>query len=308
MLVGPARAAVRDGHAGWFRRFGTDLAEWGSTTTAGRRDLDLVARFDEEWRRFSIVGTAEFEAVFRQYFDLVPDAPPEPPSLVLDAGCGGGRWAHQMQQRGARVIALDLGRSVEVAERNTRSGGRVACVQGDVRTPPLRESSFDLVYSLGVLHHIEETELALARLARLVRPQGRFLLYLYYALETRGLAYRALFRIVDGVRRLLSASPQPVTVAGATLIATGLYWPLARLSRGVRALGQHRLAERIPLSFYQDSSFQVMRNDSLDRFGTRLEKRYTRQQLASLMAEAGLTGIEVSPRAPYWHAVGTRPA
>ena len=52
---------------------------------------------------------------------------------------------------------MDLGRSIEVAELNTRGTTRVACVQADVRYPPFRRGSFDLVYSLGVLHHVEPT-------------------------------------------------------------------------------------------------------------------------------------------------------
>jgi SAM-dependent methyltransferase/uncharacterized protein YbaR (Trm112 family) len=308
LVIGSARGGVRGAHERWFSEFGSDLLTWPTAGAEARPDLRLVARFDEEWRSFSSVGSAELEKVFRMYFDVVPAEVLRDGAILLDAGCGAGRWAYQVQQHGARVIALDLGRSVEVAERNTRSSGRVACVQGDVRRPPLQEARFDLVYSLGVLHHIEETDEALRGLARLLRPGGSFLVYLYYSLETRGAAYKAAFRAVDAVRRLTSALPQSVLAVVATAIAAGVYWPLARLSAALRSVGLGPIAARVPLSFYGGASFRTMRNDSLDRFGTRLEKRFSRAQVEESLVRAGLTGVTVSPRAPYWHAVARRPA
>ncbi len=306
LLTGPARSVLRAAHARWFATPLGRAVGWSDDHPAASPDLELVERFDAEWRSFSRVGSEELDVTFERYFDIVPPESYQEGALVVDAGCGAGRWAEQVQRRGARVIAVDLGRSVEVAHENTSASGRVVCVQGDVRSPPLRPASFDLVYSLGVLHHINETEDALGRLARLVRPGGRFLLYLYYTLETRPLAYRAIFRATDAVRRLTSLLPQQILVIVATAIAAVAYWPLARLARILAAAGAAGLAAQLPLSFYARASFRTMRNDSLDRFGTRLEKRYTRAQVAMLLEAAGLTDVIVSRQAPFWHAVARR--
>jgi SAM-dependent methyltransferase len=201
---------------------------------------------------------------------------------------------------------VDLGRSIEIAERNTRDTGRVACVQADVRDLPLSPDAFDLVYSLGVLHHIGPTEEAVQGLADLLRPAGALLLYLYYALDSRSPAYRGLFRMSNGLRRISSRLPQPALVALSTVIAIVVYYPLARAARIVNALGQHRLARSLPLNFYADLSFQIMRNDSLDRFGTELEKRYTKSAVRTMLLDVGLTSVVVSDGPPFWHAVGRR--
>lgn len=62
----------------------------------------------------------------------------------------------------------------------------------------------------------------------------------------------------------------------------------------------------MPLSAYRDRTFYVMRNDALDRFGTRLERRFTRAGMQALMAGAGLERIRFHDGVPYWTAVGYR--
>jgi SAM-dependent methyltransferase/uncharacterized protein YbaR (Trm112 family) len=264
----------------------------------------VVAQFDREWSRFSDVDTAEQATIYDMYFDLVPASELDG-RAVLDAGCGAGRWAVQVAKRGGRVVALDAGRSIDLAGRN---GARwdIACVQGDVTRLPFRTSSFDVVYSLGVLHHVPDTEAAASELARVLRPGGTCLLYLYYALDGRGSLFRGVFIAVDGLRRVLSRAPRPLLGPITSVIAAAVYLPLARASWLLRRAGLRGLAAALPLSSYADRSFRVMRNDSLDRFGTRLEKRFTRKQVIDLMDRAGLRDIRVSASAPFWHAVGRR--
>ena len=89
-----------------------------------------------------------------------------------------------------------------------------------------------------------------------------------------------------------------------TAIAGVVYWPLARLARIAEGFGIATGA--FPLSAYKDSSFYTMRTDSLDRFGTRLEHRFTRAQIASMMEAAGLEQIRFREGIPYWVACGSR--
>jgi SAM-dependent methyltransferase len=223
--------------------------------------------------------------------------------VVIDAGCGAGRWAYQVGSRGPRVIAVDLGQSVEIAARNTASTGRVACVQGDLQALPIASDAADWAYSLGVLHHMEDPEGALRLIARAVRGGGSVLLYLYYALDDRGPAYRVLFSIVDAVRRISSRLPRSLLVAFASVVAVVVYWPLARIAGLAAGRGARRLANAIPLSFYRDRSLRIMLNDSVDRFGTTLERRYTKAEIACLTDAAGLDTPTFSERPPYWHAI-----
>ena len=105
MLVGTARAEVVRARREWFaaRPETTRLAErWAAGTTT---DL-VIAGFDDEWTRFREVGTADQSQVFELYFDLVPATCFASGLIVLDAGSGAGRWAHEVSERGPRVIAV----------------------------------------------------------------------------------------------------------------------------------------------------------------------------------------------------------
>ena len=86
-----------------------------------------------------------------------------------------------------------------------------------------------------------------------------------------------------------------------------LYMPFVGLSRLLKALGvSKKVREKIPLHGYEDQSFYVIRNDSLDRFGTPLEHRFSRRQMEQMMLDAGLKDIKFSEEIPFWHAVGQK--
>jgi hypothetical protein len=92
--------------------------------------------------------------------------------------------------------------------------------------------------------------------------------------------------------------------AVATAIAAGAYWPLARIANRAEKVGID--VANFPLSPYRYRSFYSMRTDSLDRFGTRLEQRYSRTEIHEMMLEAGLSNIEFSEEPPFWVACGIR--
>jgi SAM-dependent methyltransferase/uncharacterized protein YbaR (Trm112 family) len=304
MLVGAARAELVRSRREWFaatEETARLAVQWASTAAAD----PVIAAFDDEWQRFRDVGTADQSQVFDMYFDLVEPTWFAPELTVLDAGSGAGRWAVEVSRRGPRVIAVDLGRSIEITRANT-SPDRVACIQADLGALPLAEDALDWAYSLGVLHHTNASEVGLANIVRTVRPGGLVLLYLYYALDQRGPLFRGVFRAVDLARRFVSRQPRAVSRAIATLIAASIYWPLARGGAILERAGAAGLAAKLPLSFYRHLSFATMRNDSLDRFGTRRERRYRRAEMTGLMREVGLAEILISDLPPYWHGLGSK--
>ena len=305
LLLGDARDQLVRAHRNWFaaHRENAGLADdWSRESGAN----PVIAGFDDEWGRFGRVGTKDHQDVYGMYFDVLPMTRLATDQTVLDAGCGAGRWAFEVSKRGPRVIAVDLGRSVEVARANT-DPARVDCIQADLQSLPLGADTVDWAYSLGVLHHTPDPERALANIVKAVRPGGHVLLYLYYALDDRGPLYRALFVAADALRRVLSRQPRFVVGGIAVLIAGVVYWPLARSAALLEWAGAERVAEKLPLTFYRHLSFRTMRNDSLDRFGTRLERRYTRAEVKALMHGAGLVDVALSESPPFWHGVGTKP-
>ena len=306
LLVGPFRREVVGSHGAWFEPdpLRRELAERWAGGGAGR---DAVVRdFDYEWAHFPEMGTEERGPLFESYFDLVPAAAFTRDAVALDCGAGSGRWAREVVARGPRVIAMDLGLSIERLARSARDA-HLACVQADIGALPIADGAVDWAYCLGVLHHIARPAEALGQMRRATKPGGFVLAYVYYALEGRPIWYRSLFAIVDRVRRTISHLPRPAARAVADLFAVTVYWPLARSAGLAMRLGASGLANTIPLSFYRDTSLRTMRNDALDRFGTKVERRFTRTQLAGLLGSAGLRDVTISDREPYWHALGRAP-
>jgi hypothetical protein len=82
--------------------------------------------------------------------------------------------------------------------------------------------------------------------------------------------------------------------------------PFVWAGRFIKFLGFKDLAKRMPLHGYQNRSFFMIRNDALDRFGTRLEQRFSKKQVREMMHNAGLTDIVISDGIPFYHAVGKK--
>ncbi|MBK7560898.1 MAG: hypothetical protein IPI68_05135 [Chitinophagaceae bacterium] len=83
--------------------------------------------------------------------------------------------------------------------------------------------------------------------------------------------------------------------------------PFVLLCRFLKFVGvPKRIRQNIPLQVYENQSFYIIRNDSLDRFGTPLEQRFSRKQIQAMMEQAGLSHIVFSERTPYWHAIGQK--
>lgn len=100
--------------------------------------------------------------------------------LVLDAGCGSGRWTYAMAQLGATVVAIDLtDAGVEITHRATAHLENVTALQASVFHLPFRRESFDLVVSWGVLHHTPNTKTAFDRVAPLVKRGGTLYVMVY---------------------------------------------------------------------------------------------------------------------------------
>jgi SAM-dependent methyltransferase len=273
-------------------------------------DERTVEGFGEEWARFDQSGaqTAELEATFDAYFRVFPWDRLEPNAAGFDLGCGSGRWARFVAPRVGELVCVDASaQALDVARRNLSGLANVRFVHGSVDHLPFEHGSMDFGYSLGVLHHVPDTAAGLAAAVRCLKPGAPFLLYLYYAFDNRPVWFRRLWKASDRVRRVVARMPSRRKNVAADIIAGGVYWPLARAA----GLAERRFSRDVygwPLSAYRDKSFYIMRNDALDRFGTQLEQRFTRAEIASLMEHAGLTNIRFAESVPYWCAVGYRSA
>jgi len=221
----------------------------------------------------------------------------------FDLGCGSGRWARFVAPKTGELHCIDASNeALTVARRNLQGVSQARFHLASVDAIPLPDESMDFGYSLGVLHHVPDTAAGLAACVRKLRHGAPFLVYLYYAFDNRPAWFRLVWRVSNVARRIISSLPFGLKKMVCEVLAAVVYWPLARLAllgeRTGRAVGNW------PLSAYRQATFYVMRNDSLDRFGTRLEQRFTRAEIGLMMQQAGLDQIQFSETEPYWCAVG----
>jgi uncharacterized protein YbaR (Trm112 family) len=196
--------------------------------------------FGDEWHRFRTVqldsanGTRESELAFG--FKTGLKAEDVRRRLVLDAGVGAGRYAEVMARWGAEVIGIDLTRAVDAAAENLRAQPNVHLVQADIFALPFRDESFDLAYSIGVLHHTPDTAGAFRRVAAMVKKGGHFAVYIYQA---GGLARY----FSDAFRAVTTRLPRPVVYYGS-VVAIPLYFlhrlpVIGRVSQAVLPTNTH---------------------------------------------------------------------
>lgn len=268
-------------------------------------DRDTVAGFGFEWERFDQSGLAagERDDLFAQYFKLFPWGALPPQAEGFDLGCGSGRWAKCVAPRVGRLHCIDASsRALSVARRNLAELPNCVFHEASVENIPLEPESMDFGYSLGVLHHVPDTIAGIRSCVSRLKRGAPFLLYLYYAFDNRPPWFRLLWRGSDILRRAVSRCPHGVRYALSQCIAAFVYLPLARAALLAEKAGIG--VSVFPLSYYRDLSFYTMRTDALDRFGTKVEQRFTARQIREMMAEAGLNNVIVGNGEPFWCALG----
>jgi SAM-dependent methyltransferase len=274
----------------------------------GNLDHATVDGFGKEWVSFdqSSLSDQELEIRFEQYFRLFPWDDLPQGSAGFDAGCGSGRWAGFVAPRVGELHCIDASaKALEVTEHRLSAEQNCVFHHASIENASIEAGSMDFGYCLGVLHHVPDPAAGIRACTSLLRPGAPLLLYLYYALENRPRWFRGLWRLADACRRLIRGLPHRLKVPLTTALAALVYLPLARASRLLERAGVD--VDGIPLATYRDSSFYTMRTDALDRFGTALERRFTRDEISVLMETAGLERIAFSPEPPYWCAIGYKP-
>lgn len=272
-------------------------------------DDATVAGFGDEWSRFTQDGDGLDEAtravMYNDYFEIFPWEKISSDANGADIGCGSGRWAQIVAPLVGHLNLIDASASaLSVAQCNLANISNVSFQEASVGSLPIDDGTMDFAYSLGVLHHVPDTAGALREIAKKLKPGAPFLVYLYYAFDNRSSAYRALWRISNGVRRIVSSLPHSLRYPVSQALAALVYWPLARFALVLDRFGM--LPANWPLSYYRDKPFYVLRTDALDRFGTRLEKRFTKAEITKMLEDAGFVDIQFSDHAPYWSAVAIK--
>lgn len=268
-------------------------------------DQGVIDSFGHEWAAFDYGETDTSEALdaqFRAYctpLDLNKFDPKK--SIAGDFGAGSGRWAARLIPYFSLIYALEPSDGASTVLKSKFSGeAKILVLQETVGANSIPLGSLDLAMSLGVLHHIPDTGLAIKEVSRRIKPGGVFLCYLYYNLENKPTFYKLIFKAVNAVRKVISGLPQRVKQILSSVIAAVIYWPLARLSKIIRKFGIN--TSNIPLHHYADMPFVMLANDALDRFGTTLEQRFSKDEITEMLraADFDISTLKFSDIEPFW--------
>jgi len=270
-------------------------------------DQATVAGFGEEWSAYdqAALDAQERQRLFDEYFSVFPFDRLPPGAEGFDMGCGSGRWAALAAPRVGILHCIDpAGPALDVARRNLAGEANCRFHLAGVDDIPLPDASQDFGYSLGVLHHIPDTEAAMRNCVAKLKPGAPFLVYLYYSLDNRPSWFRGLWKASDFGRRFIARLPFPARRALTAGIAYSVYWPLSRTAALLERRGRN--VSTFPLSAYRHCSLYTLKTDALDRFGTRLEQRFSRAEIETMMRNCGLTEIRFREGTPFWVACGRK--
>jgi len=204
--------------------------------------------------------------------------------LVLDVGCGMGRFAEVATRWGAYVVGIDLSLAEEAASENLKDRDAVF-FQADVFHLPFAPGSFDYIYSIGVLHHTPDCEQAFKALPGLLKPGGRIAIWLYSG-------YNKWYRMSDVYRRV-TRKMSPKTVYRLAHIAVPMYG-VHQFLRAIPLVGRPisgAMKYVLPMSFNPDPRWRVL--DTLDWYSPWYQSKHTYEEVFRWFEECGLQDLRV---------------
>src|SRR5215469_1806707 len=233
-------------------------------------------RFGYSWDRYAEV-LPEHEEQFHRW-----TAPLERADWrgvrFLDAGCGIGRNSYwPMSYGAARGVAIDVDDRTLARARANLSGFPEVEVRRQSIYDIAEENVFDVAFSIGVVHHLESPERAVARMTRAVTPGGRVLVWLY-GRENNGW----IVHVFNPIRTALFSRLPLRLVHALSWPLTAALWLMLRL--GLQGLEYFRLVRRF--------SFEHLRAIVFDHMIPRIALYYTRDEAIALLRGAGLEAVE----------------
>ncbi|MCX7858328.1 MAG: class I SAM-dependent methyltransferase [Deltaproteobacteria bacterium] len=200
--------------------------------------------------------------------------------LVLDAGCGSGRYSDVINRWGGKVIAMDLSSAVEACYENLGNRG-VMVVQGDILKPPLKKESFDVVFSIGVLHHTPNTKQAFKSILTLLKPGGHIVIWLYHSYNDDCLR----MKLSKFYRKVTWRLPKRFLYAVSHLAIPYYYLNKIPFLRSITGRIWH-IAE------HEDWRWRVL--DTFDWYSPRYQWHHTYTEVWKWFEEEGLVNIRIS--------------
>lgn len=253
----------------------------------------MEGRFEDE----TLFGlTAEEER--RIFFDSL-DLRPEDlmGRWVLDAGCGSGRLTRALVSFGAEVVGLDVAPTIDYVGRQGPHLPNLHLVQGSLLAVPVAEETFDVVWSMGVIHHTGDTPLAFAQLARAVRPGGRLYVWVY---SSRKLS---LYKVIRDAMRISHKLPKEFLFYLCYILAP----PLKLYHVGKFAIRKVR-GRPVTARERREAEIRTIAFELHDDLAPPYQTRHTREEVLGWFRSSGFDDVvvvdEVGIRGTKRHGLG----
>jgi SAM-dependent methyltransferase len=249
-------------------------------------------RFGFEWNEFSEMRP-EYELQFRRWIAHLR-ADDWRGKSFLDVGCGMGRNSFWPLQYGAASgVSIDVDqRSLNAARRTLSSFSNSTVLEASAYDIPFADK-FDIVFSIGVIHHLEHPERALQQMVRAARPGGQVLVWVYGRENNQWIV-----SFVDPLRKAVFSRLPIGILHHLSLYPTAALWCALRL--GFPRTEYSRLLRRF--------SFRHARSIVFDQLLPRVANYWPRERIEQMMSNAGLIEIRLSwVNEISWSAIGTKP-
>jgi SAM-dependent methyltransferase len=196
--------------------------------------------------------------------------------LVLDGGVGMGRFADIALKDGATVVGVDLSMAVESAFENLGRHPRFSVVQADIFHLPFARETFDVIFSLGVLHHTPDCKKAFMSLLPLLKPGGEIAIWVY--------AWQGFSTIRANFWRFFTTKIPPRIFYA--MVKHGV--PIWETFLRVPVIG--KICWRIfPISGHPKREWRIL--DTFDWYAARYQSKHRWEEVEGWFREAGLTEV-----------------
>jgi 2-polyprenyl-3-methyl-5-hydroxy-6-metoxy-1,4-benzoquinol methylase/uncharacterized protein YbaR (Trm112 family) len=258
--------------------------------------------FGYQWNKFAKLqlDSANGSSYSRDRFYSITEWKPSDlaGTMVLDVGCGAGRFAEIALAAGAVVTAIDLSQAVDACRRNLGDSPNLSVVQASIYDLPFRAESFDYVYSIGVIQHTPDPERSVKEICRLVKPGGQVGLWIYdrnWKSYVGTLGFKYLLRPLT--RRLSRDQVENFSNA-----LEKLCWPINRRARSWGSFGKI-VMRMLPVSSFHlqnlplsDADFREwVRLDTFDMYSPAHDHPQKCRTVETWLREAGFIDIVRHP-------------
>jgi len=297
ILINELKTNLLQTHQDFFKTWGKKLSE--TIASEWQSAIDAIPDLDAFWKHQKKTAESfayEWKYIYKEndyeknnfFHFLSPFLKEEnlKGQKTLDIGCGSGRFTKWAGLSGTEVsFGTDLGETVEVAYEMTKGLQNVCIIQADIYQMPFSDT-FDIAYSIGVLHHLPKPQEGFSRLPKVLKTNGKMLIWVY----NRRNNARALY-FYEPLRDLLKKLPKPVLfklsyIPGFIVHLINLFGTFLEM------IGLKSLATKLPFAYYANFSFNMKLNDAFDVLATPKSNYYYVEEIKQWFTDASLNDIQ----------------